>query len=382
MTDATARFYRAIVPFDDFSKITDPHVYHALPDGWWIGLTDVTGSTQAIAKGRYKQVNMAGAAAISAVMNALDSREFPFVFGGDGTSFAVAGEQKAAAAEALARVATWVRQELDLELRVAIVPVRAIRAAGHDVLVGRFAASPHVSYAMFTGHGVDWAEAAMKAGDHAISPAGPEDRPDLTGLSCRWQPMPAQRGCILSLLVTPGKAAGETEFAEIVGEILAMTDEDGSKSNPLPPEGPHFHWPPAGIDMEVRATEAGASRTKRRIRIWLESVLAIFLDRTGWSFGGFDPVSYRAELAVNSDFRKFDDALRMTVDCDPALVGRIEARLAAAASAGLVRYGLHRQDEALMTCIVPSVLTHDHMHFLDGAGGGYAQAAAMLKAMG
>ena len=93
MTDATARFYRAIVPFDDFSQITDPRVYHALPDGWWIGLTDVTGSTQAIAKGRYKQVNMAGAAAISAVMNALDSREFPFVFGGDGTSFAVAGEQ-------------------------------------------------------------------------------------------------------------------------------------------------------------------------------------------------------------------------------------------------------------------------------------------------
>ena len=381
MTDATARFYGAIAPFDDFAHITDPQVYRPLPDDWWIGLTDVTGSTSAIEQGRYKQVNMAGAAAISAVMNALDSREFPFVFGGDGTSFAVAGEQKAVAEDALARMATWVGEELDLELRVAIVPVHAARTAGHDVLVGRFAASPHVNYAMFTGHGLEWAEAAMKAGDYAIAPASPENRPDLTGLSCRWQPMPAQRGCILSLLVAPGEASSESEFAEIVGEILAMTGEDGNESNPLPPDGPRFRWPPAGIDTEARAVEAGIPRVKRRIRMWLESMLAVFLDRTGWSLGGFDPASYRADLAVNSDFRKFDDALRMTVDCEPALVDRIEARLADAASAGLVRYGLHKQEEALMTCIVPSVVTRDHMHFLDGAGGGYAQAAAMLKAM-
>ena len=29
-----------------------------------------------------------------------------------------------------------------------------------------------------------------------------------------------------------------------------------------------------------------------------------------------------------------------------------------------------------MTCIVPSPFADDHVHFLDGAGGGYALAAA------
>jgi hypothetical protein len=382
MDDATARFYGTIAPFDDFSKITDPDVYRPLPDDWWIGLTDVTGSTEAIAGGRYKQVNMAGAAAISAMMNALQSREFPFVFGGDGTSFAVAPEQKAAAADALARTATWVGNELDLDLRVAMVPVSAARAAGHDVRVGRFASSEHVSYAMFSGHGLEWAEAAMKAGEHALAPAPPEDRPDLTGLSCRWQPMPAQRGIILSLLVAPGEAVDEAAYAAIVGEILAMTGEGGRGGNPLPPEGPRFRWPPAGVGTEARAVARGGSSLGPRLRIWLESVLAIVLDKTGRSLGGFDPAAYRAELTVNTDFRKFDDALRMTVDCEPALAERIEARLAEAAAAGLVRYGLHRQAEALMTCIVPSAVTHDHMHFLDGAGGGYARAAEAMKAMG
>jgi hypothetical protein len=34
-----------------------------------------------------------------------------------------------------------------------------------------------------------------------------------------------------------------------------------------------------------------------------------------------------------------------------------------------------------MTCVVPSPLAGDHMHFIDGAAGGYAMAAAMLKKM-
>jgi hypothetical protein len=33
-----------------------------------------------------------------------------------------------------------------------------------------------------------------------------------------------------------------------------------------------------------------------------------------------------------------------------------------------------------MTCFVPSVLTSDHVHFVDGAGGGYASAAKQLNA--
>ena len=33
-----------------------------------------------------------------------------------------------------------------------------------------------------------------------------------------------------------------------------------------------------------------------------------------------------------------------------------------------------------MTCIVPSPMTRDHMHFIDGAAGGYAMAASNLKA--
>jgi len=59
----------------------DPDRHCPLPDDWLIGLTDAVGSTQAIADGRYKTVNTAGASVIAAVANALRGRSFPFVFG-------------------------------------------------------------------------------------------------------------------------------------------------------------------------------------------------------------------------------------------------------------------------------------------------------------
>jgi hypothetical protein len=81
----------------------------------------------------------------------------------------------------------------------------------------------------------------------------------------------------------------------------------------------------------------------------------------------------------NSDFRKFDDNLRMTLDCTSALADRIEERLVRARAARIATFGMHRQPAAIMTCIVPSISENDHVHFIDGAAGGYALAAKQLK---
>ena len=118
-------FYGGIKVFRGFTKLMEPQLYSPLPDDWTVGVADIVESTKAIAAQRYKAVNMAGAAVIAAVTNALEGREFPFVFGGDGASFAVARDDLGAAREALAATAAWVRDDLDLVMRVALVPVSA-----------------------------------------------------------------------------------------------------------------------------------------------------------------------------------------------------------------------------------------------------------------
>ena len=103
--------------------------------------------------------------------------------------------------------------------------------------------------------------------------------------------------------------------------------------------------------------------------------------RFGIKVGGFVPKTYITQVVENSDFRKYDDGLRMILDCTEELERALTKRLEAAASHRIIRYGLHRQDAAMMTCFTPSAMRSDHVHFIDGARGGYASAATALKAM-
>src|SRR5271170_1846216 len=213
-------FYAAAPVFDSFVEVMAPSSYRPLPEAWTVGFSDVVGSTKAIAQGRYKAVNMVGAGVIAAVANALERRPFAFVLGGDGASFAVSAADAPRAEEALKAMAVFAREELQMGLRVAMVPVAAIRAAGRDVRVGRFAASEHCSYAMFAGGGLSWVEVEAKRGAFALPPAPDGARPDLSDLSCRFTISPAARGIILSVLVVP--RGDDPRFAELVREIVEM----------------------------------------------------------------------------------------------------------------------------------------------------------------
>src|SRR3981189_447125 len=373
-------FYNAIPVFRGFARLMDPSLYSALPDDWSIGVADIVESTKAIAEARYKAVNMAGASVIAAVTNALDGREFPFVFGGDGASFAVAPDDLARARDALAATATWVRDDLDLLMRVALVPVKAVRAQGLDVRVARFGPSPNLSYAMFSGGGLGWAETAMKRGEFAVEVAPSGTQPDLTGLSCRFEEIPATRGLILSVLVVPVRSADPVVFRKLIEDVIALVERSPDAGRPVPPGGPPLRWPPAGVEFEARA-KRGGPLVKRRACVLAHTLFAYLVMRFGISVGGFVPKTYVQQVVENSDFRKYDDGLRMILDCTPELERALTQRLAAAASAGIARYGLHRQDAAMMTCFRPSALRSDHVHFIDGARGGYASAATALKAM-
>jgi Protein of unknown function (DUF3095) len=373
-------FYGGIPVFRGFARLMDPMLYSPLPDDWSIGIADIVESTKAIAQARYKAVNMAGAAVIAAVTNALDGREFPFVFGGDGASFAVAPGDLALARDALAATARWVGDDLDLVMRVALVPVAAVRAQGLDVRVARFGPSPNLSYAMFSGGGLGYADAAMKRGEFAVEAAPPGTQPDLAGLSCRFEEIPATRGLILSVLVVPAHGADPAAFRKLIEDIIAMVERSPDAGRPVPPDGPPLRWPPAGVEFEARAARGGPL-LKRRAAVLAHTLFAYLIMRFGIRVGGFVPETYVRQVVENSDFRKYDDGLRMILDCTPELERALTQRLAAAVSGGVARYGLHRQDAAMMTCFTPSALRSDHVHFIDGARGGYASAATALKAM-
>jgi Protein of unknown function (DUF3095) len=371
-------FFAGVPVFTDFEGVTDESNYHPLPEGWVLAMADIVGSTKAIAGGRYKDVNMAGASVISAVLNAVGKGDYPFVFAGDGALIALPGSQESAAREALAATQVWVKEDLDLDLRIAIVPIADIRAEGLDVRVARYSASPFVTYAMFSGGGTNWAENNMKMGRYGVEKATPGSRPDLTGLSCRWSPIEARNGEIVSIIAVPGESGPGPEFQALVAGIVAISAEQSRDGHPIPENGPELAFSMQGINREVKATAPKGRRLRQKLFILLQIGLTVFLYKFGINFDRFNARRYKRDVSGNSDFRKFDDGLKMTLDVDATHLARIEGLLKQAQEKGVARYGLHRQSSALMTCFVPTPMSRDHMHFIDGAAGGYAVAASQI----
>ena len=372
-------FYDQLARISVFDQLTQADRFTPLPQDWLVGASDIVNSTDLIQEGRYKTVNMVGAAIISAMMNALKGAAFPFVFGGDGAGFAVPPSDGPAAQDALARVARWARDEFDIEMRVALVPVADVRTGGCDVRIARFQVSDGVDYAMFDGGGLHWAETRMKAGDYAIAPADKGELPDLTGLSCRWSPMPARNGTILSILVAPVAGADTDAVAQVYDRLVTLARGLERGGHPIPEKGPDFGWPPKGAAIEARANRGTGSLAAGWRKALFASFVAWVLIRTGLNMGDFDARRYARVVAKNADFRKRDDGLKMTLDCDANTQAQIEAVLQTAQAQGHIAYGTATQDEAMMTCIVPSIMTDDHVHFIDGAGGGYTLAASKMK---
>src|SRR5580700_1942609 len=72
-------FFSSIESFSDFKDVFDADRYRPLPSDWLVVVCDIQGSTEAIKGGKYKEVNIVGASAIIAVLNALTRVEIPYV---------------------------------------------------------------------------------------------------------------------------------------------------------------------------------------------------------------------------------------------------------------------------------------------------------------
>jgi hypothetical protein len=379
MTVETAEFTRSLPVGNEFRTVLDDDLYRPAPDDWLIAVSDVVGSRKAIAAGQYKAVNMAGVAVISALMNALDTQTLPYIFGGDGAAIICSPADRDLVADTMARTVTWVKEDLGLVLRAALVPVSAVRAEGYDLLVQATRVSEAVNNYAFRGGGLSRAEALMKAGQYAIPPAPSGSRPDLTGLSCRWSPIKPEHGKIVSIIIEPGE--GRTDrFPQIAEKLLDLAGMRLPRAgSPMPAAGPTGKWPPEGLEMEARATRGDRSLAVRRAGLYVWTFLSWFIMTFGVRIGTFSARHYKEFTSLNTDYRKFQDGLRITMSLGDAELSRLTEFLEDGRKAKNLRYGLCVQDSAILTCYVPSVTSDSHFHFLDGAGGGYAQAAENMK---
>lgn len=386
MPETQDDFYKDLKAFDNFTSVTDLSYYSPLPDDWDVVLTDITSSTRAIEQGRYKDVNLVGAACITAVTRALPEQKFPHIFGGDGATMAVPSSARDAVKSVLGATRRLARKQFGLDLRAGIVPLRDIRAAGADVLVAKLKLSPGNYIAMMTGGGIELVDAMLKSREglerYQIPLPDHEQAPDLEGLSCRWEPLKSCHGAMISMLVYATGGSRDENFViyrEVIDGIARILQQDPKVSSPVSAGNMSLKWPPAGLGNELRLFADTPKRRRKRLQIYLTSLVQLLLEKFNLSAGGYNAPVYRAALRANSDYRRFDDMLRMILDCSGENAKAIEAHFMDLHTQGKIVYGLHQSERAYMTCLVFSLEKGEHVHFVDGADGGFTKAALQLK---
>ncbi|MFM8769611.1 MAG: DUF3095 family protein [Rubrivivax sp.] len=354
--------------------------FTAVPADWELLLTDIEGSGEAIERGRYKMVNALGAACIIAACNAAGRDDLPYVFGGDGASLLAPPELAPRIEAALASLQAHAHRALGLSMRVGRVSVAQIRAAGADVRLGWRERRDSPPWACLVGGGLRWADAWMKSRPEAqaLNDGGVPQADDvpcsLEGLECRWNDIPSRHGRVVSLLVEPRHGdprvlAPVADWIEALGEAALPPS-----AHPMP-----LAWPPRHRAVESRLRSR--SRWAWRWRwLGLLSFTALLWPLLRATLGRPDSAAgrYTRSLAAHADHLKLDDGLRAVIDLDAQQMLELRALLDELERRGDILYGWHDSGRALMTCFVRSLT--QHAHFIDAGEGGYAKAAAQLKA--
>ncbi len=375
-------FYGQLPFLPDFNAVADEANFHPLPDDWVLLATDIMDSTGHIAAGEYKNINLIGASCITAVLNALGRADVPFFFGGDGAQIACPSAESERCLQVLRGVARRAGEAFNFRLRVAGFSAGSLRAEGYDLKVARLRLAPELSQALFSGNGLPEVDRRLKQQDAAGAKDEPVAEPDLAGLECRWKQIPSTKGEIISLLVQvlPGPSDPGIIYRSVldrISEILGRKEE----RHPLRQEVMELDCTAEGQRAERDLTGSGQPAL---IRASLKLLSQLAMRMGNWvlrhrvRMPGVDWGEYFDEVVQFSDSEKFNGMLSMVAACSRPNREVLENYLEEKCRAGELVYGLHVSQAALLTCMVFD-RKQRHVHFVDGADGGYAMAAKQLK---
>ncbi|MEG4454299.1 DUF3095 domain-containing protein [Microcoleus sp. N9_A1] len=380
-------FYSALPLLDNFLKITDLGNFVDVPDDWYIVVTDIRGSTKAIEAGKYKEVNLLGACSIAAVLNVAGKIEIPFIFGGDGASLLMGPSLLPAAKIALLATQQMAKTEFDMDLRVGAVPVKVVVAANYPVKIAKFKVSENYSQAVFIGGGLTRATELIKdpaAGNiYSIKNQGVSETADFSGLECRWQDIPSKYGEIVTLLVmvrSDFDRQSHLFYRNILEKIEYIYGKEDCL-NPINGKNLNLTLNSKKLIKEIQVRASNASWLDRQIdlsKIQLETALGSLLMNLKVKTEELDWGVYKDIAIAATDYRKFDDMLRMVISGNGWQRKKLTVYLEKNYREGKLVYGLHVADRALMTCLVFE-RNGRQVHFIDGADGGYTLAAKDMK---
>lgn len=375
-------FYDRVPIIHNFSDVVDNKIYQPLPDDWNIVITDIRGSTKAIKKGQYKQVNMAGASVITAICNAYKDVKIPFAFGGDGSTLAIPNLDTEKINGILKNCTTAVKNAYGLKLAVGCIPMQQIREAGHDVSLAKYSLSNLVHQAIFWGDGIVYAEELIKSPEWKIDSYSDVEA-DFSGLECRWNSIPSKKDEIVAMIIQaiPESEEEKSDLYEQCIKHIENVYGNAKDYSPVFKDQLKLTGKPKNINAEL-ALRTQPSTFWKKIKY---AFRILYMQLAGWILMKFEIETkytkwgdYKQDFIQHADYQKFSDALRLVVSGTVNQRMELQSKLEVLYKQKKIAFGLYPSSGAITTCYVTNYQGY-HVHFIDGSDGGYAKASQDLK---
>ncbi|QXU43230.1 DUF3095 domain-containing protein [Pedobacter sp. D749] len=343
---------------------------------WCVIITDIKRSTAAVNSGLHENVNLIATGSIVAVLNIAFKANIsvPFFFGGDGATFIVPPGIVDDVMKSLLKYKENTLLNFNLDLRAGIIPVAEIYKKGHTLKICRFSSAETFSIPIVLGDGLAYAEQIIKgenyllADHHTLS-----DEIDLSGMQCRWDKIepPENSEEVVTLVVIASEIAQQ---AAVFSKVILHLDQIyGSPEKRQPISVPKLIFRTSfnslGKEMKHRL---GKIKFLELIKSWFINVYGYIYFRTD------SGKKYLKQLVEMSDTLVVDGRINTVITGTAKQRLALEQALNQLEKNNEILYAFYVSGESVMSCYVRD-LEDDHIHFVDGADGGYTQAAGILK---
>ena len=356
--------------------LSEEHLFYKVPGNWHVVVTDIKNSTKAVANGLHETVNLIATGCIVAVLNiaAKFKTTVPFFFGGDGATFIIPSSLFDPVMKALLLHQENTKATFHLDLRVGHVPVKVIYQQEHALNISKLKTSKQLAIPVLLGDGLTYAESVIKGPDYIFGMIGRSSAElDLSGMQCRWDRIkpPENTFEVVSLLVVVSDAINQAPVFKKVFESIDSIYGDPANRKPISAARLKLKATLAKISVEMHARMNGF-RPVYLISTWVKTMLGHLYFKTKKG------KIYLDDLVDMSDTLVVDGKINTVISGTPQQRQRLIAALDKIEGEGEILYGLFVSSESVMSCYVRS-MNEGHIHFVDGAEGGYTRAANVIK---
>ncbi|MNK50526.1 hypothetical protein D3C87_694040 [compost metagenome] len=378
MSDNTDHFY-ANLPVNKMALaqlLVHNNLFKPVPADWQVIITDIKNSTAAVKAGQHENVNLIATGSIVAVLNIAFKANIliPFFFGGDGATFIVPPDMVSEVMKSLLKYRENTLKGFDLDLRAGIMAVDEIYEAGHHLQISRYSSSETFSIPIVLGDGLAHAEQLIKGENYLLATQDVAANDiDLSGMQCRWDKIepPENSEEVVTLIVVAQQCEHQ---AEVFSKVVQHLDEiygAPEKRQPISVPKLIFKTSFNSLGKELKH-RFGKVRIFEFIKSWAINMFSYIYLRTA------SGKKYLKQLVEMSDTLVIDGRINTVITGTAQQRLALQDELNKLEQDNSILYGLYVSGESIMSCYVRD-LEDEHIHFVDGAEGGYTNAAGVLK---